>query len=78
MTKAEQKTERKRTPYRRRLNSRSVCVSESPGRREGVQHSASAGGCQGDPEVLSRAPERSSETIPKLTAFPEFSLLSVD
>lgn len=51
-----------------------LCVSESPGRREGVQHDASAGDCQGDPEVLSRAPERSSETIPKLTAFPEFSL----
>lgn len=26
MTKAEQKTERRRTPYRRRLNSRSVYV----------------------------------------------------
>ena len=26
MTKAEQRTERKRTPYRQRLNSRSVCL----------------------------------------------------
>lgn len=51
-----------------------VCMFPgSPGRSGGVQH-AGDGDCQGEPEELSRAPERSSEIIPKLTAFSEFSL----
>lgn len=51
----------------------SACFRE-PWQEGRVQRSAGAGGCQGDAEVLSRAPVRSSETIPKLPAIPEFSL----
>lgn len=68
--KAEQKTERKRTTCRRQLSSRRVRAF--PGALAGGRGSGLD--CQGDPDVLSRALERSSETIPMLTAFPEFSL----
>lgn len=58
MTRAERRTGRRRTPCRRQRSSRGGCLFRAPWQegRAGLQQGAGAGGGQGAPAALRRAP----------------------